>query len=119
MKQLTSLGFIFLLCFYSCIKPKYNNNERLDYFLKISLQVKDLEVLLNGSREQLNNLYRTKLNSKNSIIPSNQITETKQELQHLLLQLDKKAQIIESITTQKGDFGLKKNALDYVMKQDK
>ncbi len=114
MKQVISFGFVFLLCFYACTKPKYNTNERLDYFLKISLQIKDLQVLVDDTKEQLNNLYVVKSNTKNSIVFSNETNMIKEELQNLLLQLDKKAKIIESITTQKGDTGLKKNALEYV-----
>lgn len=116
MKQLISFCFVFLLCFYSCTKSKYNTNERLDYFLKISLQIKDLQVLVDNTKEQLNNFYVLKSKNINSIISSNETNKVRQDLQGLLMQLDKKVKIIESISTQKGDIGLKKSALDYVIK---
>lgn len=111
-----SFFFLFLLCFCSCTKPKHNTNERLDYFVKISLQIKEMQVLVDDTKEELNNLYVVKSSNRNSVMSSNEVNKIKLDLQNLLRQLDTKIKTIESISTQKGDIGLKKNALDYVIK---
>lgn len=118
MKYLIFCSVLSLFCF-SCTKPKYNQKEQLDYFVKISLKVKEAKALVKEVNLQLNDLYSIKAKNKNIIIPQIQIEDAKQSLQQLGLIVATREKNIMGIPILKGDFGLRKNALDYLEHMEK